>query len=236
MSKICLVNQPAGLGDIFFLQKFVDMKISEGFEVIYPTIPSLIYVRDYIKKDGLKFFSMHEDFPHKGSIHEQRIIQTDDFEYYPFNVADRSVPGSCMEAKYTFVGQDYNGWQEHFKWKRNTEKENKLYYEVLNLSDNDDYSLVSNVWGTPPTNNFREVPTSGTYKIVSIEMLENFTPFDWAKVIENAKEISIVDTSFNYLMEKLELKAEKLYLTSRFTPANFSHIINLFNKNWIYQN
>lgn len=236
MSKICLVNQPAGLGDIFFLQKFVDMKISQGFEVIYPTLPSLIYVRDYIKKDGLKFFSMDEDFPHKGSFHEQRIIQTEDFEYYPFNIADRSVPGSCMEAKYTFVGQDYNGWQEHFQWERNTEKENKLYYEVLNLSDSEEYSLVSNVWGTPPTNNFREVPTSGNYRIVSVEMLEEFTPFDWAKVIENAKEISIVDTSFNYLIEKLELKAEKLYLTSRFTPANFSHIINLFKKNWIYQN
>jgi hypothetical protein len=67
-------------------------------------------------------------------------------------------------------------------------------------------------------------------------MFEEFTPFDWAKVIENAKEISIVDTSFNYLIEKLDLKAEKLYLTSRFTPANFSHIINLFKKNWIYQN
>jgi hypothetical protein len=236
MSKICLINQPAGLGDIFFLQKFVDIKISEGFEVIYPTIPSLIYVRDYIKKEGLKFFSMDEDFPHKGSIHEQRIIQTEDFEYYPFNIADRSVLGSCMEAKYTFVGQDYNNWQEHFQWERNTEKENKLYYQVLNLIDGDEYSLVSNVWGTPPTNNFREVPTSGDYKVVSVEMLEEFTPFDWAKVIENAKEISIVDTSFNYLIEKLELKAEKFYLTSRFTPANFSHIINLFKKNWIYQN
>lgn len=236
MSKICLVNQPAGLGDIFFLQKFVDMKISEGFEVIYPTIPSLIYVRDYIKKDGLKFFSMDEDFPYKGTIHEQRIIKTEDFEYYPFNIADRSVPGSCMEAKYTFVGQDYNGWQEHFQWERNAEKENKLYYEILGLRDDEEYSLVSNVWGTPPTNNFRDVPTSGTYKIVSVKMLEDFTPFDWAKVIENAKEISIVDTSFNYLIEKLELKAEKLYLTSRFTPANFSHIINLFKKNWIYQN
>ena len=63
-----------------------------------------------------------------------------------------------------------------------------------------------------------------------------FTPFDWSKVIENAKEISIVDTSFNYLIEKLDLKSQNLYLTSRFTPPNFSHIINLFKKNWIYQN
>ena len=46
MKKVCLINQPAGLGDIFFLQKFVDIKIKEGFDVVYPTIPSLIYVKE----------------------------------------------------------------------------------------------------------------------------------------------------------------------------------------------
>jgi len=236
MSKICLINQPAGLGDIFFLQKFVDLKISEGFEVIYPTIPSLIYVRDYIKKKGLGFFSMNEDFPYKGMIHNREIIREENFEYYPFNIADQFIGGSCMEAKYSFVKQDYSNWQQHFVWERNIEKENTLFYEVLGLKDNEEYCLISNVWGTPPTNNYRDVPTSGRYKEVKIEMIDGFTPFDWSKVIENAKEISIVDTSFNYLIEKLDLKSQNLYLTSRFTPPNFSHIINLFKKNWIYQN
>lgn len=236
MSKICLINQPAGLGDIFFLQKFVDLKISQGFEVIYPTLPSLIYVRNYIRKSGLKFFSTNEEFPFKGMMSGNQIIKEETFEYYPFNIADRTIAGSCMEAKYSFVNEDYNDWQNHFEWTRNVEKENELYYNILKLKNDDQYSLVSNVWGTPPTNNYREVPTSGNYKIVSVQMLDGFTPFDWSKVIENAKEISIVDTSFNYLIEKLELRAEKLYLTSRFTPPNFSHIINLFKKNWIYQN
>ena len=236
MSKICLINQPAGLGDIFFLQKFVDLKISEGFEVIYPTIPSLIYVRDYIKKDGLKFFSMDEDFQFKGWMHHQEKIKEENFEYYPFHIADRYIGGSCMEAKYTFVEQEYSDWQEHFDWQRNTEKEDTLYYNILGLTNNEEYCLVSNVWGTPPTNNYRDVPTSGEYREVKVEMIEGFNPFDWAKVIENASEISIIDTSFNYLIEKLDLRAKNLYLTSRFTPPNFSHIINLFNKNWNYQN
>jgi hypothetical protein len=236
MSKICLINQPAGLGDIFFLQKFVDKKISEGFVVIYPTLPSLIYVREYIKKPGLNFFSLDEDFPFKSTINHPQIIKEENFEYYPFNIADRYVGGSCMEAKYSFVNDSHQAWQESFFWMRNTEKENEIYYELMGLKDGEEYSLVSNVWGTPPTNNFREVPTSGKYKTISIKMLDGYTPFDWSKVIENAKEISIVDTSFNYLIEKLELKAETLYLTSRFTPPNFSHIINLFKKNWIYQN
>lgn len=236
MSKICLINQPAGLGDIFFLQKFVNKKILEGFKVIYPTLPSLIYVREYIKKDGLEFYSFSEDFPYKGLMNHHEIIKNDEVEYYPFNVADRYIGGSCMEAKYSFVQDDYNGWQEHFTWERNIEKENKLFYEILKLNDGEEYSLVSNVWGTPPTNNFREVPTSGKYKEVKVEMLDEFNPFDWSKVIENAKEISIIDTSFNYLIEKLNLNAQNLYLTSRFTPPNFSHIINLFKKNWKYQN
>jgi hypothetical protein len=236
MSKICVINQPAGLGDIFFLQKFVDKKISEGFEVIFPTISSLIYVKDYIKKDGLTFYAQNEDFPHKGILGSQEIIKNESLEYYPFHVADRHVPGSCMEAKYSFVGENFVGWQDHFNWIRNKEKENNLFYNILGLKDDDEYSLVSNVWGTPPTNNYRDVPTSGKYNVVHIQMLDGYNPFDWSKVIENAKEISIVDTSFNYLIEKLNTKAERLYLTSRFTPPNFSHIINLFKTNWIYQN
>ena len=52
MSKICLINQPAGLGDIFFLQKFVDLKIQEGFKVIFPVVDNLISASRYFRKES----------------------------------------------------------------------------------------------------------------------------------------------------------------------------------------
>lgn len=235
MSKICLINQPAGLGDILFLQKFVDIKLSEGFEVIFPVNSNLTFLNEYIKKPGLKFVSIDEDFEHKGSFHNGQIIKKDDFEFYPFVIADRYIKGSCMEAKYTFANENYIDWQNHLIWERNLEKENFIFYNHCKLNDGDKYSVVSNTWGTLPSFSKREIHTNQIYPEINIQPIEGYTIFDWAKVLENATEIYMIDTSFNYIVEKLNLKADNLYLFSRFTPPNFSHIINLFKKNWTYQ-
>ena len=234
MSKICLINQPAGLGDIFFLQKFVDLKIQEGFKIIFPVVDNLIFIKDYISKPNLEFYTLSESFTYKQYMGGSQIIKEPEFEYYPIRFADQHLPGSCMEVKYSFVGYNFNEWQDHFTWKRNEEKENNLYYNFLGLKDGEDYVVVSNTWGTVPHTASKPVPYNKMYKVIKVEITDEFTPFDWAKVFENAKEISMVDTSFNYILEKLKLKADKMFLTSRFTTPNFYHIINLFKQNWIY--
>ena len=43
MSKICLVKQPAGLGDILFCKKLVKPFIEKGYEVIWP-VTSLYFI------------------------------------------------------------------------------------------------------------------------------------------------------------------------------------------------
>ena len=55
MSKICLIRQPAGIGDIFFTQKIVNHFISQGYEVLWPVIEQFEFIKDYIKIDGLTF-------------------------------------------------------------------------------------------------------------------------------------------------------------------------------------
>ena len=35
-SKICVIYQPGGLGDILWVQKIIDVIISEGYIVYYP--------------------------------------------------------------------------------------------------------------------------------------------------------------------------------------------------------
>ena len=134
------------------------------------------------------------------------------------------------------VNINFDDWDKYFSFERNIESENSLYYDILNLKDDEKYFLVSNKWGTPPNTNYKDIFFDNSMKIVNIDLIEGFTIFDWCKVIENAEGISIVDTAFNYIIDKLNLKTEKLYLTSRFTPANFTHIINLFKKNWILLN
>ncbi len=230
--KICLINQPAGIGDVFFLQKMIDIYINKGFIVIYPIIPELNFIKDYIKKENLIFCSIHDNFPYKNYYNNLKLINEDNFVLIPATYADRFYGGSCMESKYTLINDTYENWQNHFIFERNTIKENQLFYDVLKLNDDTKYTLVSKNWGTPPNYLSKPVYHEFKDKIVEFDFINGYTLFDWCKVIENAHEISIVDTSINYIIEKLNLKTEKLFLTSRFTPANFSHIINLFNKKW----
>ena len=50
MKKVCLINQPAGIGDVFFTQKIVDKFLNEGFNVIYPLEPQLCLLTITLKK------------------------------------------------------------------------------------------------------------------------------------------------------------------------------------------
>lgn len=232
--KTCLIKQPAGIGDIFFLQKMVDYYIDQGFSVIFPILPSIFFINDYIKKENLTFYLTTDNFPYKEYYEHNDMIVNDDFVFIPTQMSDMKFAGSCMESKYKMIDLDFNGWQSHFHFIRNIDKENELYYNVLGLKDNEKYCLIGKTWGTQPNIAQKDVYYEFKNKVIELTILDGFTIFDWCKVIENAHEISIVDTSTNYLIEKLDLKCEQMYLTSRFKQPDFSHIRNLFNKNWIY--
>ena len=47
--KPCLIKQPAGIGDIFFCQKIARYMIHHGYDVIWPVLPSISWIKDYIK-------------------------------------------------------------------------------------------------------------------------------------------------------------------------------------------
>ena len=61
MSKICLIRQPNGLGDIIFLQKLNKAYLDKGYIVIHPVHPTYNYLKDYIK-NGTYFLPLSGDF------------------------------------------------------------------------------------------------------------------------------------------------------------------------------
>lgn len=70
-----------------------------------------------------------------------------------------------------------------------------------------------------------------------MDVIDGFTIFDWSKIIENATNIYTVETSFNYIIEKLHIKAEEygeMVMYSKWNPADFHHIAGLFKKPWKY--
>ena len=136
-----------------------------------------------------------------------------------------------METKYKLLGHDCFDYASYLKFERKKEKEDRLFYDILGLKDDEEYIFLNKNYGTPPKVTVYPVPISTSMRIVEIYISDEFNIFDWCKVYENAKEIHMVETSINYILETLELKADVLNLYSR-RPNDFSEVDYLFRKPW----
>lgn len=216
----CLINQPVGIGDVFFSQKIGQHFASQGYYVTWPVRDDLIWIKDYLISPGVNF------------IPSSTPIQSD--LYIDLQNADRRIPGPIMEAKYKLVGIDFRDWVNSFNFKRNTEKENNLYYNVLGLKDDEKYIFRNTHFGTPPHSKCFQIPINSDYRVIDNTLYKGYNVLDWCKVLENAEEIHLIDTVYNYIMEKLTMKAEKIYLFSRRGPGVFYELQNLFKVKYNY--
>lgn len=240
MNKTCLIYQPAGIGDIFYCQGIAKHYVSLGYQVIYPVKTNLLYLKDYLEYEGITFVDENTNFPYKEyySNFNPSILQGNfiflnlDHSQYITNMHN-----NYMESKYKLVNLDYKIWRDEFTIKRNKEREDWLYYDILGLKDGEVYTLLNNKYGTPP--NFAEFPIPEieiNNKLVDMIFIEGTNIMDWIKVIENANGIITVDTCIQYIMEKLDLNYNLFYCYTRTGRKDHLQIIkNLFTIPWSYQ-
>lgn len=202
-----------------------------GYTVIWPLREKILWIKDYIP--DIEFCSVDDDFPGKEYYGQDLIIVSPQFVYLGlmnthlwgnnYEVRDEDTC-MVMNSKYLLMHMDWNNWSDGFKFKRNSDKENDLYYNVLGLKDNSDYVFVNRYANTDNRRNDNlnfpkfDIPT------IELQILDGFSLFDWCKVIENAKEIHTAHTSINYLIEKLNIKAEKYLMYQGIHYANVQHI------------
>jgi hypothetical protein len=146
---------------------------------------------------------------------------------------------SSLKSKYNIIGAKWGDWYNFFTYERNKQKEDDLYYNVLKLKDNEEYTLISTSYGSPPNTKTAhvEIPRENT-RSVFIETKKGFTVFDWCKVIEHASSIHLVDTCFTYICETLDMQAKDLTLYSRATkphPPSYSQTKFIWRKPWQYK-
>ena len=228
--KKLLIKQPAGLGDICFLQKLATQEQKKhGYEVWWPVAPVYSHLSQYIT--NFNYPSTDDDFPFKEAYSQCPLnsqTETEDFKIICTDGAEGS--NGLMKAKYELADYSWQNWQEFFSFKRNKNKENTLYYDVLNLKDDDQYIFVNNFVGTAPDNItiVDLTPSNPAHEVIYSEMFMDFSLFDWCKVVEGAAEIYIEGSALTYLCEKLDLSATKLHLFSR----NHHAIDGLFKMPW----
>lgn len=228
--KTITILQPRGLGDIIFSQKIAIKLIEENFQVFWPQT-TYFWIKDYIKINNLHFvdyFNMKSDF----ILHLQNSIE----ENHPYDI---------MTCKYKTIGKtlpqlpehlhdiSFNDWSDYFHLERNIEKENHLFYDILGLKDSDEYILYNSKFGVGQENpNVNSGVENIKIKKINLDFINNFTLFDWCKVIENAKEIHTVDTSLIYLVEKINTKDCELFMYPRHNEHTEKCLKNILNKKW----
>ena len=97
-----------------------------------------------------------------------------------------------MSGKYRMVGMDHTDWGKYFKFNRNIEKENELYYDVLGLNDDSEYAYVNDIVTTDIVKTGKFSGKEFDYPVVNNQIIDGYSLFDWVKVWENAKEIHTV--------------------------------------------
>ena len=113
-----------------------------------------------------------------------------------------------------------------FKWERNLEKENELYNLLVKDKN---YILINSKWSDGNVS----IETDSTFQRINMDVLDGFGLFDWAKIIENASEIHTVSTSNLFLLETLNLRANKVNIYPRKPRENnFDGISEFVNKNF----
>lgn len=233
MSKVCLIRQPAGLGDILFLQKVGHTLKSQGYHVIWPVISEYKWVKDYIT--DFEFPCIDDDFQHKEIYGNGNIIDNDSVLFLPLQDADRLVRGKIMACKYNLINMPFDDWDDYLKFERNMEKENELYTNILDIKEDENYVLVSRNYGSPPHSEKFPMNIQTDLRIIELDYYDGFTLFDWCKVIENASGMYLIDSSINFIIDKLTTKCENIHLWSR-RPNNWSEINYIFKTKYNLMN
>ena len=242
---ICIINQPAGLGDIFCCLK-IAKNISERykFNIIWPVISEYNYISQYLQYNDIWFVDEVLDFPYK-SVYKSgniNIIKNDEFIYLPLRTSSRIYNDiEIFKSKYKLANLEYSDWSSYFNFSRNLVKEDILFYDNLKLKDDDNYIVVNNIFASPPNSQVRpNMNIQGKDRVIYMDYIKGFTPFDWCKVLENANEIHMVDTCYSFLLEKLTLNSDNVNIYSRFITDNtpsFTETQWLFSKkfNWVHR-
>jgi hypothetical protein len=227
--KICLIKQPAGIGDIFFCQKIAKAMIIQGYQIVWPLRPDIVWIRDYIK--DIYFPSVDDSFPGKDIFDNAAgYIIEENGAFIGTATADITHnDGKIMSSKYSMIGLDYDDWRDYFKFDRNLDKENELYYNVLGLTDNTEFVLINNLYNTDIKNSNLFSKNNFDLPVVELKILDGFTLFDWCKIIEKAKKIYTINTSINYIIEVLNTSYDE-YVIYAHDEKNKTEIDYLFKK------
>jgi hypothetical protein len=255
MEKICLIKQPAGIGDILFCQKIakVIQEETEYKKIIWPVSEQYYYLKDYLICNDIEFPIETENFLYKDIYLSNSLymIKEDNFLYVPLETSS-FVEGHCKchdnsrahgHMKYNFCNISYSNWKDYFKFNRNFEREDNLI-KLLGIDINEPFNLINKNCGTYPNIlTTQRICPNNNFKNIYMEFIDGINIFDWIKIFKHAQEIHSMECGVYYILEKLNLDSVHIY--SKYTSEwddgknridDFSYMKDHCNKKWRFIN
>lgn len=214
-----IINQFAGLGDIIFIQTILNKFVEEGNRVILPVFQNYSNIAKHFPNITIldkRFLAINYENKNEVVVDNTKVI--------PLRFSDnicRLPYRDCMKSKYMYFGLDWQTWKDNCIIVRDGKAEDRLYYEVLGLKDNEEYNLISETFTTQNISPIK-IALNNRLKNVHLNFIQGFTLIDWLKVIQNATNIHAVSSSNIYLFELFNLKAKEVHLYIR-KPYEKSH-------------
>ena len=210
---MCIIRQPAGLGDILFCLKIARNIIDRGKarRVIWPVSKVYSYISKYIKVEGVEFISEDIEFEGKDlyTSNTLGIRYHDDRDILFVNLqrADElGINTDLMNIKYEAVGLDCEGWSDCITLTRDGDRERALR---IHMGVSDVFTLVNSTFATYPNTLNIDIPEKPNQ--VEIVDVGFDVIFDWCGLIDECDEFHTVDTAFSYIANILNKDKVTLY-------------------------
>lgn len=197
--QLCVL-QPHGLGDVIFCQTLV--RELGDYEITWPVAPQFIPGLERAYPD----INWVADSPVPLSIKREGVYNG--YRVLPIRWSDqiRNVPYKyVMKAKYDMCKKNWRTWKSKAMWRRDYEREERLF-KLLGLEGKE--YVLKNMTFLSSGSGRVEIGVKG----IEMRQIEGFSLFDWAKVLENAREIHTVSTSVLYLLDLLETGPVHVYV------------------------
>jgi len=240
--KTCFIYQPSGVGDILFTQKIAQHYKNLGYKIVWPLYEYVSWMKEYLPTDGISYpilsndrkilepFEYSDKFYYlMGSTYAlfRKPVVALDFIYVSCGPATL-IDNEMMTAKYDVADVSYDNWQSFVQLNRNHTRENELFYNVLGLKDDTEYTLINEYCSS------HQVDINPVGNSVYMQTIPGFTVLDWIKVVEKTKRLITIDTSLPHIAEVYLPKNIPCHLLNRYTPPSFVDLPKIFKLDWQY--
>lgn len=232
-----IIHQHLGLGDMILCNGLIRHILSQKNknekiflickDVHFNTIKFMYRDENRIKL--LKIDSKNDENKEVKKHLNKKFLDKKDFlkighEFYQPTVnlnLDRINEWPCDVVFYKQLNIPFEYRFKKTYWKRDLKKEKFLYKKLVKKSDDyvfihDDINRHLKIDENKINKKFKVIRNDLKYKI-----------FDYGLILENAKELHLMESSFRQVVETLNLKSKKLFL---YKGRSGHHSINLYNK------